>query len=263
MLRRIEAARARGLDVTANQYPYTRASNGLDACLPLWVREGGLEKMLAAAERPRHSASGSRRTWTIRTPTTWENQWYGSGGGDGVMLSSVLNPTLRKYEGMTLTEIGKAMGKDPRDAVMDLVIADRGESVRHHLDHGRRRRADGAEASAGRRRHRLGRAGRGRPAVGVEVASARVGIVPAHSRPLRPRRAAADARGGDPQDDLEGGRARAPDRSRHAAPRHEGRHHDLRSGDDPRRLDVRGSEALLDRRRARVRQRPARAWPTA
>ena len=58
----------------------------------------------------------------------WENQWYGSGGGDGVMVSSVLNEALRKYEGMTLTAIGKAMGKDPRDAVMDLVIADRGET---------------------------------------------------------------------------------------------------------------------------------------
>jgi N-acyl-D-aspartate/D-glutamate deacylase len=44
------------------------------------------------------------------------------------MLSTVLNDSLRKYEGMTLTEIGKAMGKDPRDAVIDLVIADRGES---------------------------------------------------------------------------------------------------------------------------------------
>src|ERR1051325_10239295 len=51
-----------------------------------------------------------------------------TGGGDGWMLSSVLNNDLRKYEGMTLTDIGKAMGKDPRDAVIDLVIADRGES---------------------------------------------------------------------------------------------------------------------------------------
>jgi dihydroorotase/N-acyl-D-amino-acid deacylase len=58
----------------------------------------------------------------------WENQWYGSGGGDGVMLSSVLNADLKKYEGKTLTEIGRSMGKDPRDAVMDLVIADNDES---------------------------------------------------------------------------------------------------------------------------------------
>ncbi len=58
----------------------------------------------------------------------FENQWYGSGGPAGVMLSSVLNPELRKYEGMNFVEIGKAMAKDPRDAAMDLVIADQAES---------------------------------------------------------------------------------------------------------------------------------------
>ncbi len=127
VLRRIEAARSRGLDVTANMYPYNRASNGLDACLPLWVREGGLEKMLARLKDPA-KRERIKKDMDDRAPATWENQWYGSGGGDGVMLSSVLNPELRKYEGMTLTQIGKSMSKDPRDAVMDLVIADRGES---------------------------------------------------------------------------------------------------------------------------------------
>src|SRR5207253_11008297 len=52
VLRRIEAARARGIDVTANQYPYTRASNGLDSCLPPRSREGGLEKTLARLNEP-------------------------------------------------------------------------------------------------------------------------------------------------------------------------------------------------------------------
>ncbi len=127
VLQRIGAARARGLDVTADQYPYARASNGLDACLPLWVREGGLEKMLARLRDPAQREK-IRADMADPNATTWENQWYGSGGGDGVMLASVLDPELRRYEGMTLTEIGKAMGKDPRDAVMDLVIADRGES---------------------------------------------------------------------------------------------------------------------------------------
>ncbi len=128
VLKRIEAARARGLDVTANQYPYNRASNGLDACLPLWVREGGLDKMLARLRDPAQRER-IRKDMNDATATAWENQWYGANGGDGVMLSSVLNPELRKYEGMTLTDIGKAMGKDPRDAVMDLVIADKGESA--------------------------------------------------------------------------------------------------------------------------------------
>src|SRR4051794_21785871 len=127
VLRRIEAARARGLDVTADQYPYTRASNGLDSCLPLWAREGGFEKTVARLSDP---ATRERVKKDMDDPnaTTWENQWYGANGGDGVMVSSVLNRDLAKYEGMTFTQIGKAMGKDPRDAVIDLVVADRGES---------------------------------------------------------------------------------------------------------------------------------------
>ena len=127
VLQRIEGARARGLDVTANQYPYTRASNGLDSCLPLWVREGGFEK---TAERLKDPATRERvkRDMNDANAATWENQWYGANGGDGVMVSTVLDPSLRKYEGMTLTEIGKAMGKDPRDAVIDLVLADKGET---------------------------------------------------------------------------------------------------------------------------------------
>jgi dihydroorotase/N-acyl-D-amino-acid deacylase len=128
VLARIEAARARGLDIAANQYPYTRASNGLDSCLPLWAREGGTERLLARLRTP---ADRERIKRDMEDPASpgWENQWFGSGGGDGVMLSSVLDPGLRKYEGMTLTAIGKQMGRDPRDAVMDLVIADRANSA--------------------------------------------------------------------------------------------------------------------------------------
>src|SRR3954454_7771246 len=127
VLRRIEAARARGLDVTANQYPYTRASNGLDSCLSLWAREGGFEKALPRLTDPA-TRERIKKDMDDANATAWENQWYGANGGDGVMLSSVLNRDLAKYEGMTLSQIGKAMGKDPRDAVIDLVIADHGES---------------------------------------------------------------------------------------------------------------------------------------
>ena len=64
VLARIEAARARGLDITANQYPYTRAANGLDACLPLWAREGGTDahaRPAADAGRPRANQEGDGR----------------------------------------------------------------------------------------------------------------------------------------------------------------------------------------------------------
>ena len=127
VLRHFEAARARGLDVTANMYPYDRASNDLDACLPLWVREGGTEAMLARLKDPAQRER-IKRDMEDPNPADWENQWYGSGGADGVLLSSVLDPSLRQWEGKTLAEIGAAMGKDPRDAAMDLVIADRGQA---------------------------------------------------------------------------------------------------------------------------------------
>jgi len=127
VLARIEDARARGLDITANQYPYIRASNNLEACLPLWVREGGIDKMVARLQDP---ALRERIKKEMQDPTVtaWENQWYGSGGGDGVLLVSALNKDLKKYEGMNMGEIGKRLGKDPRDAVMDFVIADKGRS---------------------------------------------------------------------------------------------------------------------------------------
>jgi N-acyl-D-amino-acid deacylase len=128
VLDRIGAARARGLDITANQYPYTRAANGLDACLPLWVREGGVDPMLARlADRAQRERI--RREMDDPNAKGWENQWFGAGGGDGVMVASVLDPALRKYEGKTLTEIGRDMGKDPRDAAMDLVVADRANTA--------------------------------------------------------------------------------------------------------------------------------------
>jgi dihydroorotase/N-acyl-D-amino-acid deacylase len=127
VLEKFETARAQGLDVSANLYPYDRASNGLDACLPLWVREGGTDKMI---ERLRDPALRERIKAEMDDPTVteWENQWYGSGGAAGVMVSSVLDPALRKWEGKTLLEIGREMGKDPRDAAIDLVIADHGET---------------------------------------------------------------------------------------------------------------------------------------
>ena len=124
ILRHFAAARARGLDVTANMYPYDRASNGLEACLPIWAREGGTDAMLKRLQDPA-TRELIKREMDDPNVKEWENQWYGSGGGAGVMISTVVDPALRQWEGKNLVEVGKEMGKDPRDAAMDLVIADR------------------------------------------------------------------------------------------------------------------------------------------
>jgi N-acyl-D-amino-acid deacylase len=126
VLARLEAARAEGLDVAANQYPWEAGSNGLDACLPPWIREGGHEKLL---ERLKDPALRERaRNDMAEDSSVWENQYFGSGGPDGVLLASVLAPSLKVYEGKTVAQIAALVKKDPRDAVMDLVLADRANS---------------------------------------------------------------------------------------------------------------------------------------
>lgn len=126
VLRRIDSARARGIDVSAAMYPYTRGQNGLVACFPSWVSEGGTDKMI---ERLKDSAQRARAKKEMDEPSTaWENQWRGSGGAGGVQLVQVLRPELAKYEGMTFDEIGRQMNEDPKDAAMDIAVADHGNS---------------------------------------------------------------------------------------------------------------------------------------
>ena len=123
VLKRLEDARAQGLDISADQYPYIAGQNGLDANLPLWVRDGGRDKLI---ERLKDPAVRARvKADLAKDDPSWENQYLGSGGAAGVLIVSVVNPALKKYEGKTLEQIGKEEGKDPVDVIMDLVSADR------------------------------------------------------------------------------------------------------------------------------------------
>jgi len=123
ILKKIEDARAEGLDVAANVYPWNRASNGLDACLPPWVREGGREALLKRLADP---ATRARvKSDMAKETTEWENQYLGSGGAEGVMVAEVLDPKLKPYEGRTIASIAAEEKKDPRDTLIDIVLADR------------------------------------------------------------------------------------------------------------------------------------------
>jgi N-acyl-D-amino-acid deacylase len=127
VLERLEVARASGVDIAANQYPWPAASNGLDACLPPWIREGGREPLLKRLSDPALRARAKKDM--DDSNATWENQWWGAGGAPGVLISSVLNPALKICEGKTIEEIAKLQNKDPRDAVMDLVAEDRANAT--------------------------------------------------------------------------------------------------------------------------------------
>jgi dihydroorotase/N-acyl-D-amino-acid deacylase len=118
VLARIEQARAEGLDVSADLYPWAASSNSLDASLPLWVREGGREKLLARLQDPAARARA-------RADFPGENPDWNDEPGSRILITTVLKPDLKKYEGKTIAEIARAEKKDPLDVLMDLVIADR------------------------------------------------------------------------------------------------------------------------------------------
>jgi len=126
ILRRIAAARRQGLKITADVYPYVAGSTSLGACLPPWVLEGGIEKMLS---RLRDSRIRQRLKEEITTDSkTWENIYLGSGGPSGILIGSVVNRQLESMQGKRLSQIASDQNKDPLDAMFDLILADNGQT---------------------------------------------------------------------------------------------------------------------------------------
>ena len=121
-IEQIEAARARGLDITANQYPYTAMFHGWSAFFPLWIREGGPAKF---AERLKDPASRARLK-KDKDFATWAEE---HGGWNGIALARARTEKNRQYEGKRIADIAKLRGDaDPMDTCID-IMAEEGGSV--------------------------------------------------------------------------------------------------------------------------------------
>jgi N-acyl-D-amino-acid deacylase len=118
----IELARAGGTRITADMYTYTAGATGLDAAMPPWVQEGGLEDWI---KRLRDPALRKKVVAEMREahPATWENL-YGAAGAEGTMLLEMKNPVLKPLIGKTLAQVARERGVSPEDAAIDLVIED-------------------------------------------------------------------------------------------------------------------------------------------
>ena len=126
VLNKISAARARGLDITADVYPYIAGSTSLSACLPPWAQEGGGEKMLSRLRDPELRQQLKKEIST--DSKDWENIYLGSGGAAGILIGSVVNRELESLQGKRLEEIATAQNKDPLDALFDLILADHAQT---------------------------------------------------------------------------------------------------------------------------------------
>ena len=126
VLARIRRARAQGLDITADIYPYIAGSTSLSASLPPWILEGGTEKMLTRMRDMRIRQHLKKEIMT--DSREWENIYLGSGGAEGVLIGSVSNRQLESLQGKRLSQIAQEQGKEPLDALFDLIVADNGQT---------------------------------------------------------------------------------------------------------------------------------------
>jgi N-acyl-D-amino-acid deacylase len=126
VLAKIRRARAAGLDITADIYPYVAGSTSLSACLPPWVLEGGTEKMLSRMNDMRIRQHLKEEITT--DSKEWENIYLGSGGAPGILIGSVVNRDLEAMQGQRLSQIAAEQGKEPLDALFDLIVADHGQT---------------------------------------------------------------------------------------------------------------------------------------
>jgi N-acyl-D-amino-acid deacylase len=124
VIKRIEAARASGLDITADTYAYTAWFNDMSAFVPPWAHDGGNAKML---ERLKNPATRARIIKDIETPSTaWDNEWDEVPGPESILIGVVKNPALRSLQGQTLAAIAKARGKKPIETLLDILVEDNG-----------------------------------------------------------------------------------------------------------------------------------------
>jgi N-acyl-D-amino-acid deacylase len=121
----VEKARAEGLEITADAYPYAAGMAGLLASFPPWIQDGGVE---AAIKRMRDPATRQRIIQEMRTPSKgWESLYLQCGSPDRILLIAFNNESLKPLTGKTLAQVAEMRGRSPEETAMDLLIEDNGQ----------------------------------------------------------------------------------------------------------------------------------------
>jgi N-acyl-D-amino-acid deacylase len=119
VLRLLEAARADGLDVMYDRYPYVAYSTGLSSMFPVWARDGGTDRFLQRLDDP---AVAPRIEEAVRAKVAQLGSW------DAVQVSSTSAPALSWAEGQRLGALAQARGAEPYALLLHLAREDRGRS---------------------------------------------------------------------------------------------------------------------------------------
>jgi N-acyl-D-amino-acid deacylase len=118
----IEAARAEGLEITADVYTYPAGATGLNASIPPWVQEGGFA---ASVKRMQDPAIRKKLAQEMITESDeWDNAYLEAGSPDKILLVSFKSDALKPLTGKTLAEVAEMRGTSPQETAMNLIIED-------------------------------------------------------------------------------------------------------------------------------------------
>ena len=121
VIAKIDSARKAGLPITSNMYNYIAGATGLDAAMPPWVQEGGLQEWRRRLQDPATREKVAKEMTDSKQD--WENLALAA-GPDGMILLGFKQDSLKKYVGKTLTEAAALRGKPWYETAMDLVVQD-------------------------------------------------------------------------------------------------------------------------------------------
>lgn len=117
----IESARARGVDVAADMYPYTAGGTGLSITAPNWIFADGEQKGYERLRDPEIRVRLKREVAEGSVPG-WSNMIEATGGWDHIVLANGFNPRYERFHGKSIAAIAQALGNDPADTAWDIVL---------------------------------------------------------------------------------------------------------------------------------------------
>jgi len=132
LIAKIDSARRAGLDIAACMYTYTAGATGLDASMPPWVQEGGLDAWINRMKDP---VVRKKLIKEMTTPTNdWENLFLAA-GPQGVLFTSFRQDSLKYLNGKRLSEIAAMRHQSPAETMIELVTEDhsRVETIYFHM----------------------------------------------------------------------------------------------------------------------------------
>lgn len=115
-------ARAQGLLVEANVYPYRAGQNNLASIIPPWAHEGGAPALIKRLKDPGLRARLESEILNGIPNSDWYNHYTATGSWEGMLLVTFKNPQYKQFEGKRMNEVIKALGKPPLDVLFELLV---------------------------------------------------------------------------------------------------------------------------------------------